>query len=194
MIKDKTLLKRLGISAVGVLVVCLGLKILFFPTFSTFQYTTAQAHIGDLEESVLASSTLEAFQQVSVGAQVSGQLKSLKVNLGDRVMQGQLVAEIDDMTQRNELRNAQAALATRKAEHRAKMAALKQAELAYQRQRRMLAQDASSRSDFEVAEFNLAVTRAEIASLDAQITQAKSRSIRPSSTWATPGLFRLSMV
>ena len=99
MIKSKISRKRLGIAVVGILIVGLGVKVLFFPTSPTHEYTTAQATIGDLEESVLASGALEAFQQVSVGAQVSGQLKSLRVNLGDRVMQGHLVAEIDDMTQ-----------------------------------------------------------------------------------------------
>lgn len=89
MIKSKVLRKRLGIAAAGILIVGLGVKVLFFSTSSTPQYTTAQVTKGDLEDSVLASGVLEAFQQVSVGAQVSGQLKSLKVNLGDRVRQGQ---------------------------------------------------------------------------------------------------------
>ena len=93
MIKSKVLRKRLGIAAAGILVVGLGVKVLFFSTSSMPQYTTAQVTIGDLEANVLSSGVLEAFQQVSVGAQVSGQRKSLKVNLGDRVMEGQLVAK-----------------------------------------------------------------------------------------------------
>lgn len=122
---------------------------------------------------MLASGTIDAIERVSVGAQVSGQLKSLKVTLGDRVQKGQLVAEIDDMTQQNELRNKQAALEMRRAARTAKVATLKQSELAYRRQRQMLAADASSRESFESAEATLAVTRAEIASLDAQIVQAE---------------------
>lgn len=148
-------------------------KVLFFSAPPKLDFATAEARLADMEDSVLASGTLEAVRQVSVGAQVSGQLKSLKVQLGDEVQQGQLVAEIDDMTQQNDLRNAQAALATRKAERQAKLATLKQAELAYARQRQMLSRDASSREDFEQAEANLKVTRAEIAALDAQIAQAE---------------------
>ncbi|OZI69462.1 macrolide transporter subunit MacA [Bordetella genomosp. 2] len=148
-------------------------KVLFFSAPPKPDFATAEARLADMEDSVLASGTLEAVRQVSVGAQVSGQLKSLKVQLGDEVQQGQLVAEIDDMTQQNDLRNAQAALATRKAERQAKLATLKQAELAYARQRQMLSRDASSREDFEQAEANLKVTRAEIAALDAQIAQAE---------------------
>jgi macrolide-specific efflux system membrane fusion protein len=133
----------------------------------------AEVSRADLEDSVLASGTIDAIERVSVGAQATGQLKSLKVELGDRVKKGQLVAEIDDLTQQNELRNAQAALQTRRAERAAKVATLKQAELAFKRQRQMLAADASSREAYETAEATLAVTRAEIASLDAQIAQAE---------------------
>ncbi len=133
---------------------------------------TAPARIADLEESVLASGTVEAFEQVSVGAQVSGQLKTLKVALGDDVRKGQLVAEIDSLTQQNALKNAEAQLANVEAQKAAKQALLRQYELAYTRQQTMLAQDAGSRGDFEAAEATLATTRAEVAALDAQIRQA----------------------
>ena len=128
---------------------------------------------GDIEDSVLANGVLKAFKLVSVGAQVSGQIKTLAVRLGDEVRQGQLVAEIDSVTQRNALRDAEASLAYVKAQRRAKVATLKQAELAFQRQKRMLAQDASPREAYESAEATLATTEADIAALDAQITQAE---------------------
>ena len=170
---SKTKKKRYFWIAVALAILLLLGKVLFFGTPPKPDYVTAEAHLADMEDSVLASGTLEAVRQVSVGAQASGQLKSLKVQLGDEVKQGQLVAEIDDMTQQNDLRNAQAALATRKAERQAKQATLKQAELAYARQRQMLAKDASSREDFEQAEATLNVTRADIVALDAQIAQAE---------------------
>ena len=62
---------------------------------------------------------------------------------------------------------------TRRAERAAKVATLKQAELAFRRQRQMLAADASSREAYETAEATLGVTRADISSLDAQIVQAE---------------------
>ncbi|MBR7398928.1 biotin/lipoyl-binding protein, partial [Klebsiella variicola] len=86
---------------------------------------------------------------------VSGQVKSLKVKLGDRVTKGQLIAEIDDVPQRNDLRNAEAALNVVKADLQAKQAQLKQASLRFKRQRQMLNEDASSREDFETAETTL---------------------------------------
>src|SRR5690606_4773899 len=64
---------------------------------------TAPATVADIEHTVMASGTLEAAQLVSVGAQVSGQIKSLKVALGDQVKAGDLIAEIDSTTQENEV-------------------------------------------------------------------------------------------
>lgn len=136
-------------------------------------YITAPVTRGSIETTVLASGTVESDNLVSVGAQVSGQLKSLKVDLGDTVKAGQLVAEIDSLPQQNTLRTKTAALAAIRAQKQAKEASLVLAELNYKRQTQMLRGDAASREDAETAEANLKVLRAEIAALDAQIEQAR---------------------
>jgi len=132
----------------------------------------------DLEHVVLASGTLEAFRQVNVGAQATGQLKSLKVELGDRVQSGQLVAEIDDRSQQTALLTAKADLATRKAAQLSRQATLKRAELSYARQRRMAANEATARADLEQAEADLAVARAEVESATAEISKAQAEVSR----------------
>ena len=137
------------------------------------EYVTAPVRIGDIENAVLATGRIDAIERVNVGAQVSGQVKSLKVKLGDRVTKGQLIAEIDDVPQRNDLRNAEAALNVVKADLQAKQAQLKQASLRFKRQRQMLNEDASSREDFETAETTLASTRAELSALNAKLVQAQ---------------------
>jgi membrane fusion protein, macrolide-specific efflux system len=103
-----------------------------------------------------------------------GQVKSLKVKLGDRVTKGQPIADIDDLPQRNDLRNAEAALNVAKADLQAKQALLKQAESRFKRQKRMLNDEAGSREDFEAAEATLAATRAELIALNARIVQAQN--------------------
>ncbi len=135
-------------------------------------YLSAVVARQDLSESVLATGTLEALQQVSVGAQVSGQVKSLKVALGDPVKKGEVIAEIDSLTQQNALKQAEAQLKDVTAQRAAKVATLKQAQLAFDRQKLLLKQDASSKEDYESAEATLAATQAEIAALDAQIQEA----------------------
>ncbi|RBL81395.1 efflux transporter periplasmic adaptor subunit [Streptomyces cavourensis] len=171
--KPRSKVRRYVLIAVVLLIIAYGVRAAFFSAPPPPTFAVAEVTRGNLEDSVLASGTMDAIERVSVGAQATGQLKSLKVALGDRVKKGQLVAEIDDLTQQNELRNAQAALQTRRAERAAKVATLKQAELAFRRQRQMLAADASSREAYETAEATLGVTRADISSLDAQIVQAE---------------------
>lgn len=134
---------------------------------------TAPVTVQDIEETVLANGTLEARRLVNVGAQVSGQIRSLEVELGDEVEAGQPIAEIDPLTRQNTLRDAEAELANIKARKKVEQAALKQAELAFRRQARMLKADATSREEYEAAEATLATTRAEIEALDAQISQAE---------------------
>lgn len=137
------------------------------------QYATTPAVIGDVEDTVLATGVIQALTQVNVGAQVSGQLKNLYVALGDRVTQGQVVAEIDSLPQQNALRNAEASLAVARAKKQAAQASLKQAQLNYTRQKRLYDQDAGSRQDLEAAESALNTLRADIIAQDAQILQAE---------------------
>ncbi|MGO1296384.1 MAG: efflux RND transporter periplasmic adaptor subunit [Vibrio sp.] len=136
------------------------------------QYTTQPANQGNIENSVLATGMLHASKMVEVGAQASGQINQLAVNLGDNIKQGQLVAQIDSMTQQNTLKEAQASLHSLQAQLRAKRAQIRQAKAEYQRQQAMLKDKASSKADYEAAEANLAIYQAEAEQLNAQIQQA----------------------
>ncbi|MDE2400720.1 MAG: efflux RND transporter periplasmic adaptor subunit [Burkholderiales bacterium] len=151
-----------------------GVKRAYFTAPALPAVITAPVALGDLEDSVLASGTINAATDVNVGAQASGQIKRLHVALGDTVKQGQLIAEIDSTTQQNALRNAEAQVALLQAQLNARQATLQQAELAFKRKRDLLAQDAGSRADYEDAEAALATARAEIVVLNAQIQQAKT--------------------
>ncbi|CAI1721712.1 Macrolide-specific efflux protein macA precursor [Serratia liquefaciens] len=122
---------------------------------------------------MLADGTIEAQKQVSVGAQVSGQIKALYVALGDKVHKGQRVAEIDDLTQQNALRDAEAALKNVQAQRASKMAALHNNQLVYQRQQAIVARGVGVRADLDSAQATLIATRADINALDAQIIQAQ---------------------
>jgi len=137
------------------------------------KYVTAPVRKGNIENAVMATGRIDAVERVNVGAQVSGQVKSLNVKLGDSVVKGQLIAYIDDSPQLFELNNANAALNVAKAEILAKQAFLNQAELSFKRQQQLLNKNASSREDFEIAETTLTYTRAELSSLNAKLRQAQ---------------------
>ncbi|CNI68228.1 efflux RND transporter periplasmic adaptor subunit [Yersinia mollaretii] len=136
-------------------------------------YITAPAETRTLEQTVLADGTIKAKKQVTVGAQVSGQIKALHVTLGQQVEKGQLVAEIDDLTQQNALKDAQEALKNVLAQRAAKVATQKNNQLTYQRQQQILAKGLAARADFDSAKATLESTQAEINALDAQIAQAE---------------------
>ncbi|MDB5653186.1 MAG: secretion protein HlyD [Tardiphaga sp.] len=133
---------------------------------------TAPVKFSDIEETVLASGTLKPIKMVAVGAQVSGRVVSLKVAVGDKVKQGDLIAQIDPITKQNDLRTSEAALQNTRAQKAEKQATLAQAEAALSRQQVTFAQKASSRADYETADATVKQTRAQIDALDAQIMQA----------------------
>jgi len=144
----------------------------FFFSKAKASFITADVVKMDLEESVLASGTLKAFKTVAVGAQVSGQLKTLHVALGDKVKKGQLLAEIDPILQQNTLKDSEAQVENLRAQKLSRQALLKQYDLAWQRQNQMNAKDAASRADLESAQAQLESTRHDIAALEAQIKKA----------------------
>lgn len=134
---------------------------------------TAPVTRGDVEVTVLATGLLKPVRLVAVGAQVSGRVTTLHVELGRQVKAGDLIAEIDSVTQENALRTAQAALANVRAQRTEKQANLKLAEITVERQRRMAAQRAVSQADLDSAEADVGVIRAQIEALDAQIIEAE---------------------
>ncbi|MGE4528809.1 MAG: efflux RND transporter periplasmic adaptor subunit, partial [Rhodospirillaceae bacterium] len=163
--------RRVAVAAAAVAVLAVGVRMLWGG--SEPPPPTVAAALADIEDTVLADGTLQAVRQVNVGAQVSGQIKAIKVNLGDAVAEGQPVVEIDSLTQQNSLRNAEAALASVIAQRTAKLASLEQAELTFKRQSRLVKQDAGSREDYEAAVASLKTLKAGVAELDAEIEKAK---------------------
>ena len=158
----------LGLVALGAVA-----KWQFFPAAQPPSFVTATATTTDLQDTVLATGVLQAFKQVSVGAQVSGQVKVLHVALGDKVKAGQLIAEIDSVPQQNTQRNAEAALANVQAQLRAQQATQAQTALALQRQKELFAADAGSRADLESAQAANDLALANVDGLKAQILQAQ---------------------
>ena len=74
------------------------------------QYQTLIVRPGELQQNVLATGKLDALRKVDVGAQVSGQLKTLSVEIGDKVKKGQLLGVIDPEQAENQIREVEATL------------------------------------------------------------------------------------
>ena len=151
-----------------------GLSWMYFkPKNEQPQYISAEVTQGDIEDSVLATGVLEATKMVSVGAQVSGQVKKVYVQLGDQVEQGQLIAQIDSIRQQNEFKTAEASIKNQQAQLAVQQANLAKVAAEYNRQKSMFSQDATSRAELEAALANYKTAQAQIDSINAQIEQSR---------------------
>ncbi|MBR7059981.1 MAG: biotin/lipoyl-binding protein, partial [Neisseriaceae bacterium] len=113
------------------------------------EYITQKVEYGNISETVQASGKLHAFKEVEVGAQVSGEISELKVDIGDTVKKGDLIAQIDPRLARNQLKTAQASLDNSKAQLISRQASLTQAKQQFQRQKAMFAEGATSKEAYE---------------------------------------------
>lgn len=136
-------------------------------------YLTEKARRGDIDKTVNAAGEVGAVQLVSVGAQVSGQIERLYVGLGDVVKKGDLIAEIDSTTQRNELEINKAKLRTYESQLVSRQTALKTATAKYERERKLYKQDATSSENLENAQNALAQARCDVDETESLIAQTK---------------------
>lgn len=77
----------------------------------TPSYETAEARRSDVQMTVTATGTLQAVTTVEVGAEVSGKVLSVKVDVNDVVKKGQLLAQLDPEQLRASAEQAQAQVA-----------------------------------------------------------------------------------
>lgn len=165
--------KKIIMLGIGILIIVLIAWFFFKPKTQQTQYISAPVTKSDIEDSVLATGVLEATKMVSVGAQVSGQVKKMYVELGDQVKQGQLIAQIDSIRQENDLKTAQANIHNEEAQLAIQQANLAKVEAEYKRQQAMFSQDATSKAELEAALASYKTAQAQIDSIHSQIEQSK---------------------
>lgn len=132
-------------------------------------YQTLIVRPGELSQSVLATGKLDALRKVDVGAQVSGQLKTLSVSIGDKVKKDQLLGVIDPEQAENQIKEVNATLMELRAQRRQAEAERKLASVTLGRQQQLVKNNLVSRQDLDSAATELAVKEAQIGTIDAQI-------------------------
>lgn len=140
---------------------------------SDVEYLTDPARIGTIVKTVNASGEIGAVQLVSVGAQVSGQIKKLHVVLGQKVRQGDMIAEIDSVPQLNQLETDKAKLQSYESQLVAKQVAHTIARTQYNREVQLKGRDAASQASLEDAKNALALASAEVDQVQSQIRQTR---------------------
>ena len=165
-------MKKKVLIAIGFVVV-VGIAVWFWRGSSSDQeiFLTEKAVVGDIIQKVQASGEVGALQFVSVGAQVSGQIKKLHVKLGQKVKKGDLLAEIDSVSQVNQLNIDKARLESYTAQLESKKVELRNAQSKYNRELKLRKKDATSEESYEDALTALEAVKAEIIELESQIRQ-----------------------
>ncbi len=143
---------------------------------------SAQVAKADIVQRVQAAGVLQAKTKVDVGAQVSGQIQTLHVQLGQQVRRGDLLVSLDPELARNDVARAEAALLQQKALLEARQVELATARRERDRQRRLLAGEATAAIEAERAEAELAKLEADVrgqsavmSRLQADLAQAQVR-------------------
>ncbi len=135
---------------------------------------TALAQRGDLEDTVTATGTLQPKDFVDVGTQVSGQLKSLLVDIGAVVKKGQLLAEIDPSVYQAKVDGDQAQLLNLRAQLADKQAQRVLAQLQFTRQQDMDKEHATTTDALQSADAARQSAVAQVNALKAQLQQTES--------------------
>ncbi|EHW5682936.1 efflux RND transporter periplasmic adaptor subunit [Campylobacter coli] len=148
-----------------------GAYFIFFNDNEKITYLTQKVKKIDISQTIEAVGKVYAKDQVDMGAQVSGQIIKLYVDVGSHVKQGDLIAQIDKDKQQNDLDITKAQLESAKANLESKKVALEIASKQYQREQKLYAAKASSLENLEIQKNNYYSLKASVAELNAQVIQ-----------------------
>jgi HlyD family secretion protein len=169
-------LRRLLLAAAGIVLVAaaaLGLWRMTRP--ADLHYVTEPLKRGDLLITVSATGALEPVNQVDIGSELSGVVDQVLVEENDTVRSGQVLATLDRARLRDQVVNAEAALASAKAGVERAKASLEEAAVKASRLHRLAeltGGDAPARIDLDAADAALARAKADVSTSEAAVRQA----------------------
>jgi HlyD family secretion protein len=152
-------------------------------------YDTVPASKGVIRKVVSTSGPVRALVTVSIGSQLSGQIRELRADFNTEVKPGDVLAVLDDKTFVSRVAQARADLAAAKAQLSNTEAALAKAEAVQRQAERAIARQHTlaqkgiaatvtvdtAQRDAEVAKAEIAVARAQIESARANVAQREAQ-------------------
>jgi len=126
------------------------------------RFESAKVHYGFIAKSITASGTIQPVDTVSVGAQVSGVVRSIYVDFNSIVKAGQLIASIDPSIIKAQTEVAKANLATAESNFNFQ-------KTNYERQNQLFLLGAISKADFQVATNQYTAAKASVSNTQAQL-------------------------
>ena len=130
--------------------------------------------LADITQTVQAAGVLQAKTRVDVGAQVSGQIQTIHVQLGQRVKKGDLLVSLDPELARSDVAQAEASVAQASAGLDSRRIDADAARRELKRQQRLLAGQATSGIEAEKAEVELAKIEADLRGQAATVARLQA--------------------
>ena len=131
------------------------------------KYRTAAVDKGDITQTVTATGALSAVTTVQVGSQVSGIIAKLYVDFNSKVKKGDMLAELDPTPFQAQVEQQQANVTKAIVDAR-------NAEITFNRQKRLLAEGLAAQSDFDSAKAAYDAARAQVDQARAALSQAQT--------------------
>jgi RND family efflux transporter MFP subunit len=129
---------------------------------------TVTVEKGAQGEIVSLTGQVRAKDQAALAFRLDGRVIERPVHVGDRLVAGQVVARLDPQIQQNELRSAEANLASMEA-------VLTQARLTFSRQQELLKEGWTTRANFDEVQQKFLTAQAQVDSAEAQVRTAREQ-------------------
>lgn len=144
------------------------------PALPSSEVPTAVVEQADITQLVRAVGSLKPKLKVDIGAQVSGQVEALHVQLGQAVKAGTLLVSLASDSARNAVKQAEAALAQQKATVSTVRIDLAGARREAERQHRLLVGGATKMQEVEQADRALAKLEVQLKGEEAKLDQRRA--------------------
>ena len=145
---------------------CDGREVATGPEARPVRVIAAMEHAGG--EKITLSGVIEAKIEVDLAFRIGGRVIERFVNVGDRVVAGQLIARLDSQDEANALRGAKAGLSAAEGQ-------FLEAEINYERQRQLLERGFTTRMRYDETVQLLRTLRAQVDAATAQVAIAQNR-------------------
>jgi macrolide-specific efflux system membrane fusion protein len=135
---------------------------------------TIAARRGDILQTVDAAGKLQLYKWADTYAQIGGQVKEVMVAVGDRVKADQPLLEITPAQQPTKVESNRAQMARMQADLADQLAQREFAQLQFERQTQLKAQNATREEAFEAARMTASSASARVDAITAQIQQLEA--------------------
>ena len=173
--KNNNLLKILAAAVVLLLILAMvGKKAGWFGKEVSIKVATEKVGINPIVEAVTANGKIQPETEVKISPDVSGEIVELHVKEGDFVQKGTLLFKIKPEIYISSRDRAAATLNSTKARLSQVEAQLIQAELAFNRSKKLFEENTISKADFEQAESQYKVAKAEMESAQYSVKSSEA--------------------